>query len=84
MNQEIIERGNNARIILNLPAFQAVCGYIESEIFKEFRDTDVMDRSKREEVHRIMYAFDVLLDRLSKYVDKADAEIAIAEHTPNT
>lgn len=84
MNQEIIERGNNARTVLELPAFKAIRAEIEHEIFMRFRNTDVMDRSEREEVHRIMYAFDLLLDRLGKFVEAGEAEIKIAEHTPDT
>lgn len=83
MNQEIITRGQNAKRVLDMSEFQMLADEVRTEIFDRFRKTNVMDREEREETHRIIYAFDLFVARLEKYVSKAEAEIAIAGHVPD-
>lgn len=83
MNQEIITRGQNAKRVLEMPEFKMLADEVRTEIFDRFRKTNVMDREEREETHRIMYAFDLFVTKLEKYVSQAESEIAIAGHVPD-
>lgn len=83
MNQEIIARGQNAKRVLEMPEFKMLADEVRTEIFDRFRKTNVNDRSEREEIHRIMYACDLFVDRLEKYVSQAETEIAMAEQKPD-
>lgn len=80
MNQEIIARGRNAKRVLDMPEFQMLTDEVRTEIFNRFRKTNVVDREEREEIHRIMYACDLFIARLEKYVAQAETEIAVSSH----
>lgn len=82
MNREIIARGEQAKRVLELPEFQQMVKEVENEIFDRFRKTNVSDRAEREEIHRIMYACDLFVNRLNKYVTQAETEIKLAEQEP--
>ncbi|MGV1751535.1 hypothetical protein [Agrobacterium sp. CG674] len=83
MNQEIIARGQNAKRVLALPEFKALVDEVQTELFDQFRKTNVNDRSEREEVHRIVYACDLFIHRLEKYVALAEDEISHSQQVPD-
>ncbi|XUY28549.1 hypothetical protein RMR21_015645 [Agrobacterium sp. rho-8.1] len=83
MNQEIIARGQNAKRVLDMPEFKSLTEEVQTELFGQFRKTNVNDRSEREEIHRVIYACDLFVARLEKYVSQAETEIAMANQVPD-
>lgn len=83
MDKKIIARGEQARRVLDMPEFQQMVKEVENEIFDRFRKTNVSDSQEREDIHRIMYACDLFVNRLNKYVTQAVTEIKLAEQEPD-
>lgn len=79
MNQEIVTRGQNAKRVLEMPEFKATIDEVRKELFDQFRKTNVSDAEQREDLHRVMYACDLFVSRLQKYVEQSDFEIKLEE-----
>ncbi|MDR6757207.1 hypothetical protein J2Y48_002503 [Mycoplana sp. BE70] len=75
MNQEIIARGQNAKRVLDMPEFKATIEEVRKELFDQFRKTNVADSEQREDLHKIMYACDLFVSRLQKYVEAGEFEV---------
>lgn len=82
MNYEIITRGQNAKRVLETPEFKSTLDEVRRDIFDQFKRTNVMERSEREEIHRIAYAVDMLVAKLEKYWEIAEYEIKVHSGNP--
>ncbi|WVT74012.1 hypothetical protein QM996_02540 [Sinorhizobium chiapasense] len=83
MNQEIIALGQNAKRVLEMAEFKATIEEVRKELFDQFRKTNVSDVDQREDLHKVMYACDLFVARLEKYVETAESEIALSKQQPD-
>ena len=79
MNQDIINRGQAAKRILDNPEFTSTLDHVEKDIFGQFRRLNVSDTEKREDLHKLIYAMDLFVAKLKTYV--VDAEIELTRET---
>lgn len=83
MDREIIAKGERAKRLLESEDWKACLGYIDSDLIAQFRNTDVNETEQRETIHKVMYWSDLFVDRLEKYVSRAEAEMNAAGQQPD-
>jgi hypothetical protein len=83
MDREIIAKGERAKRLLASEDWKVCLGYIDSDLIAQFRATDVNEADERETIHKVMYWSDLFVDRLEKYVKRAEAEMNAAEQHPD-
>lgn len=66
--EEVTERAQQAKRLLDNDDFGAIIGCIKSDIFDSFCGTNVLDTERREEIHKVSYAVDLLRKKIEAYI----------------
>ena len=74
MNEEIIERGRIAQAIAENTEFKKLLEDIKMDLFYQFSQTGVMDDEKKEELHKTMAGFNLLVKKINTYIANAKFE----------
>ncbi|MDA5241139.1 hypothetical protein EXN32_21935 [Agrobacterium tumefaciens] len=79
--EEVTERAQQAKRLLDNDDFSAIIDNIKSDIFDQFCGTNVLDAERREEIHKVSYAVDLLRKKIEAYI-AAEKLASIAENQP--
>lgn len=76
MNEQIIERGRIAKVIAENSEFKKLLEEIKMDLFYQFAQTGVMEDEKKEEMHKTMAGFNLLIKKINTYVSVANLELS--------
>ncbi|MCZ7443063.1 hypothetical protein G6M17_07790 [Agrobacterium tumefaciens] len=66
--EQISERAEQAKRLLKNADFVDVMGFVKEDIFGNFCSTGVLDTERREELHKVSYALDLLKKKIDSYI----------------
>lgn len=66
--EEVTERAQQAKRLLDNDDFNTIIGCIKSDIFDSFCQTNVLDTERREEIHKVSYAVDLIRKKIDGYI----------------
>ncbi|MCZ7931080.1 hypothetical protein O9X90_02050 [Agrobacterium leguminum] len=66
--EQITERAEQAKRLLNNADFIDIVGLVKADIFDNFCSTNVLDTERREELHKVSYAIDLMKKKIETYI----------------
>jgi len=66
--EEVTERAQQAIRLLDNDDFVAIIECIKSDIYDSFCQTNILDTERREEIHKISYAVDLIRKKMDGYI----------------
>lgn len=66
--EEVTERAQQAKRLLDNDDFVAIIECIKSDIYDSFCQTNILDTERREEIHKISYAVDLIRRKIDGYI----------------
>jgi hypothetical protein len=73
---EIIRMGEHAKLVLDNKAFVKAMSDMRNEIFNAFRQAEMGDTERMEEIHNLMRSSDIFESKLRLMIDNAAVELA--------
>ncbi|MBW6421613.1 hypothetical protein KX729_09190 [Rhizobium sp. XQZ8] len=75
MSQEIIDRGQAAKRLLENPDFVFIAEQVRQDIFTQFVRTNVADAEKRESLFKVVNGLETLVAKARMYASDGDIEL---------
>ncbi|NTB86852.1 hypothetical protein [Agrobacterium tumefaciens] len=66
--EQITERAEQAKRLLNNTDFIDIVGLVKADIFDNFCATNVLDTERREELHKVSYAIELMKKKIETYI----------------
>lgn len=66
--EEVTERAQQAKRLLDNDDFVAIIECIKSDIYDSFCQTNILDTERREEIHKVSYAVDLIRKKMDGYI----------------
>lgn len=66
--KEIYDRADRAKRLRENEDFIQIVSAVKTDLFAQFCTTNVLDTERREELHRISYAIDLMKKKIENYI----------------
>lgn len=77
---EIQRKGARAKQLLEDPVMVDILQSIRVDVFDQFRNTTIRDNQKRDDLHLLITAVDMLESKMQEYVDSYLADVERENH----